>query len=309
MRAILSVLCLFLISAGVAFAQAPSPREEQPEFLKQGQQLLHEGKLDDALALYRQTLQSSPDSLPALIAAGSVLDLMGRGEEARTYFEKAINAAGTPENKATAERAMAISYAFDSDCPKTVEHEQKVFGYFASVKNFYQQGEIADEAARVCLESGDSKAAYHWYSLGHDIGLDEPNITSARADLWSFRWEHALARIAARSGNHQEALNHVAAAKVILEKGTNPEQTQFLPYLEGYVAFYANDYNTALTAFLKANQKDPFIQCLIAQTYEKLGDKQKALDYYQQASKATSHNPPAAYAVPFSRKKLASLQK
>jgi tetratricopeptide (TPR) repeat protein len=306
MHTISSTLCFALLSVTLVFAQAPPQRESQPEFIKQGRQLLHEGKLDDALALYRQTLQSSPESLPALIAAGSVLDLMGQGEEARTYFEKAISKADTPEHKAMAERAMAMSYAFESNCPKTVEYEQKVFDYFASVKNFYQQGEIADEVARVCLESGDSKAAYHWYDLGHETGMNEPGVTPARADLWNFRWEHALARIAARNGNHQEALNHVAAAKVILEKGSNPEQAQFLPYLEGYVAFYADDYKTALTEFLKADQKDPFIQCLIAQTYEKLGDKAKALDYYQQASKATSHNPPAAYAVPFSRKKISA---
>ena len=38
---------------------------------------MREGKLDDALALYRKTLQTSPLSVPANIAAGSVLDLMG----------------------------------------------------------------------------------------------------------------------------------------------------------------------------------------------------------------------------------------
>jgi hypothetical protein len=43
---------------------------------------------------------------------------------------------------------------------------------------------------------------------------------------------------------------------------------------------------------------------LIGQTYEKLSDKQKALEYYRKASMATSHNPAAAYAVPFAKKKL-----
>jgi tetratricopeptide (TPR) repeat protein len=307
MRATFSCcLCALVFSAWVTFAQAPAQREQQPEFIKQGQEFMREGKLDDALALYRKTLDDSPDSLRALIAAGSVLDLMGRGEEARKYFQKAIETADTPEHKAESERAMAMSYAFESDCSKTLGYEKKVFDYFSSAKNFYQQGEIADEAARVCLESGNVDAAYHWYRLGHHIGLQEPQITPARADLWNFRWEHAQARIAARHGDHQEALNHVAAAKVILNKGNIPQQAQFFPYLEGYVAFYAKDYKSALADFLKANQKDPFIQCLIAQTYENLGDKQKALEYYREASKAISHNPAAAYAVPLARKKLSS---
>jgi len=76
------------------------------------------------------------------------------------------------------------------------------------------------------------------------------------------------------------------------------------PYLKGYVAFYAGDYKTALAELSKASQNDPFIQCMIGQTYEKLGDKQKALEYYRKASTAVSHNPAAAYAVPFAKRKL-----
>jgi tetratricopeptide (TPR) repeat protein len=93
----------------------------------------------------------------------------------------------------------------------------------------------------------------------------------------------------------------------VLDKGTNPEQAPFLPYLQGYVAFYAGDYKTALDALLKANQNDPFIQCMIGQTYEKLGDKDKALEYYRKASAATTHNSAAACAVPFAKKRLVSL--
>jgi len=286
-------------------AQTPGSQPQQPEFIRQGQQMMREGRLDDALALYLETLQTSPTSVPANIAAGSVLDLKSQGEEARKYFHKAIEVADTPERKAMAQRAMAMSYAFEGNCKRTVDHEQQVFDYYGSVKNFFQQGEIADEAARVCIDSGDLDAAYHWYQVGHDTGLKEPDIKPARQDLWEFRWEHAQGRIAARRGNRAEAQKHVSAAKAILDKGTNSEQALFLPYLKGYVAFYGGDYKAALDELLKANQNDPFIQCLIGQTYEKLGDKDKALEYYRKASAAIAHNSTAAYAVPFAKKKLA----
>jgi len=203
-----------------------------------------------------------------------------------------------------AQRAMAMSYAFEGNCTKTVQYEQQVFNYYGSVKDFFRQGETADEAARVCIDSGDLDTAHHWYELGHETGLKEPDIKPARRDLWEFRWEHAQGRIAAREGNQSEAQKHVASAKTILAKGTNPEQALFLPYLIGYVAFYGGNYKTALQELLKANQNDPFIQCMIAQTYEKLGDEEKAVDYYRKAAAAISHNPAAAYAVPFSKKKL-----
>jgi len=286
-----------------SFTQAVG-QQQQPEFLKEGQQLIREGKPDDALALYRKTLQTSPDSIPANIAAGSVLDLMAKGEEARKYFSKAIEVSDTPEHKAGAQRAMAMSYAFEGSCKKTLEYEQHVFDFYGSVKNFFQQGEIADEAARVCIDSGDLDAAQKWYKIGHDAGMKEPDIKPARQDLWSFRWEHAQARIAARRGDQADAQKHVAAAQAILDKGTIPEQANFLPYLKGYVAFFVGGYKAALEELGKATQNDPFIQCMTGETYEKLGDKDKAMEFYRKASTASSHNPPAAYAVPFARKKL-----
>lgn len=307
-RIVFAGLMVFPLSRASLRAQSPAQRQ-QSEFLKQGQQLLREGKFEEALALYRRTLQTAPDAHPANIAAGNVLDLMGKSDEAREYFQKAIDAADTSEHKAMAHRAIAMSYAFESNCKSTVEYEQKVFDYFAAAKDFFQQGEIADEAARVCIDSNDLDTASQWYQLGHDTGLKEPDIKPARVDLWNFRWEHAQARIAARRGNQAEAQKHVAVAKAILDQGAIPEQAPFYPYLRGYVAFYGQDYKTSLEEFLKANQNDPFIQCLIGRTYEKLGEKDKAVEFYSKAAKAVAHNPPAAYAVPFSRKRLAALAK
>jgi tetratricopeptide (TPR) repeat protein len=303
LRALLSFAFLICITFTFLYAQAPGP-QQPPEFVKQGQQLIRDGKPDEALALYRQTLKENPSSVPALIATGSVLDLMGKNDEAQKYFAMAIVGADTPEGKVFAKRAMAISYAFEGNCKEAVQYEQQVFDYAASKKDFFQQGEIADETGRICLDSGDLDAAAKWYTLGHDTGLQELGLKPAQKDLWDFRWEHAQGRIAARRGDKAEAQRHVVAAKAILDKGTNHEQEPYFPVLKGYVAFYTGDYTLALKELMDANTKDPFIQCLLGQTYEKLGDKEKAMEQYRMAVRAASHNPAAAYAVPFSKKKL-----
>ena len=44
---------------------------------------------------------------------------------------------------------------------------------------------------------------------------------------------------------------------------------------------------------------------MIAQSYEKLGEKDKAVEFYRKAATAIVRSPTAAYAVPFSKKKLA----
>jgi len=247
------------------------------------------------------------------VVQATQLDLQGKGAEARALLEKAIASASTPAAKANEERTMAMSWAFEGNCAKTGEYEQKVIDYWvtqeaANPRNaFYQEGEMADEAARVCIDAGDLDAAARWYKKGHDFGLKEPNISPDRSALWEFRYEHALARLAARRANRAEAEKYVAAAKTALDKMTDlrAQQQEFLPYLTGYVAFYLGDYKTALADLEKA-QSDPFIMCLIGQTYEKLGENDKAMEYYRKAASARAHNPPAAYAVPFAKKKLGS---
>lgn len=245
------------------------------------------------------------------VAQGTQLDLEGKGAQARELFQKAIDTAPTPAAKANAQRAMAMSWAFEGNCRKTIEYEQMIIDYWVSQEKdqpgnaYYQQGEMADEAARVCVDSGDLDAAARWYKKGHDLGLKEPNISADRKALWDYRWEHAQARIAARRSNRAEAEKHVVTARAALEKMTDlrAQQEPFFPYLTGYVAFYLGDYKAALADLEKA-QQDTFIQCLIGQTYEKLGDKDKAMEYYRKAAGTRGHNPPAAYAVPFAKKKL-----
>ena len=77
---------------------------------------------------------------------------------------------------------------------------------------------------------------------GTSLRCASPTSTPAEKDLWEFRWESAVARIRVRQNRSDEARQHLAAAKAILDKGTNPDQVRFYPYLSGYVAFYLADY-------------------------------------------------------------------
>jgi tetratricopeptide (TPR) repeat protein len=286
-------------------AQPAAPqRPPAPEFVRQAQQQLRDGHPDQALATYEKELAASPNSFLAHNGAGVVLDLMGKYADARKHFEQAIAAASTPEQKAQGQRSMAMSYAFENDCDGAAKYEAPLYEEYLSKPDYYMAGEIANELARVCLEAGKFDTAEKWYRMGYAAGMQEPDIKPARKDLWNFRWEHAQARIAARRGDKEAAAKHVEAAKAALATGTNKDQEQFLPYLTGYVALYTGDYQAALADLQKANQNDPFILALIAQTYEKLGDKAQATEYYRKALGSNAHNPPNAYAHPLAKRKL-----
>jgi tetratricopeptide (TPR) repeat protein len=262
--------------------------------------------------------QVGPEAPSGPMRQAAQLDRDGQTAQARAIYQAVIDSATDPAAKARAQRAMAMSYAFDGDCANTVKYETMVAAYWATRESedpqnaFYQQGEMANEAARVCLEAGDLDAAERWYRLGYELGIKEPAPPTHPRSLWEFRLAHALGRIAARRNDTAEARTQIAAARRALDGDTAmaAQQERYFPYLVGYVALYTNDLPTAearlTTAIgIRNNDRDPFMHCLLAMTYERLGRQEAARAMYQKAyDLATGHNPPAAFVRPFVRKKL-----
>ena len=248
----------------------------------------------------------------------SRLDVQGATADARALIQRVIDTSSMPLGRSAAQRAMAISYAFDANCPEAARYEDMVIAYWktreaAEPQNaFYQQGEMANEAARLCIDAGNLDVAEHYYRRGNTLGLAEPDPKTHPASLWAFRTAHAMARLAARRGNVAEAQRQVAQARRVLDGDPKMAavQERFFPYLVGYVALYSDSLATAETTLSKAlaipgNQGDPFMHVLLAMTYEKLGDPAKAHALYEKAySLATAHNPPSAAARPVARRKL-----
>ena len=246
------------------------------------------------------------------------LDRAGKGAEARVIWQRLVDSAADPAAKAAAQRRMAMSWGFEGNCANAVKYEEMVIAYWVTREKeepqnaFYQQGEMANEAARVCIDAGDLNTAERMYLRGAELGNREPEPRTHPKSLWDYRTAHARARLAARRGDQAEALKQVALARKALDSDSAMARPQerFYPYLVGYVALYTGDLRTAEAEFTRAvamrgNDDDPYQHYLLALTYEKLGQEQKAKALYQKAyDLADSHNPPAAFTRPAARKKL-----
>ena len=247
--------------------------------------------------------QGEPGAPPSPMRQAAQLDRDGQTAQARRMFQAIIDSAADPAAKAQAHRAMAMSYAFDRDCANMVKFETLVIAYWATREQadpqnaFYEQGEMANEAARVCLDAGDLDAAERWYRRGYELGTKEPAPQKHPRSLWEYRLAHALGRIAARRGDTAQARQQVAAARRALDGDTAmaAQQERYFPYLVGYVALYTNDLASAEAQLTKAvgtrgNERDAFMHCLLGLALEHLGRQEEA--------KA------AAFVRPFAREKL-----
>ncbi len=246
------------------------------------------------------------------------LDGEGQHAEARAIWQRLIDEAPDPAARAAAHRRMAMSHGFEGHCAVTVRYHQLVIDYWKTREGeepqnaFYQQGEMANESARVCIDAGDLDTAERMYRLGYELGNKEPEPRTHPRSLWDYRMAHALGRLAARRGNKAEAERQVAEARRILDADSAmaEDQERFYPYLVGYVALYTDDLVKAEAALTEAlavrgNTNDPFLHALLGMAHERLGHADQARALYQRAyDLATGHNPPAAFARPFARGKL-----
>ena len=297
-----------LTTATLLPAQAPnssaSGGNDAAQLVEQGRKLNDEGKQQAALGLYERALKGDPGFFDAHLAAAVALDLEGSYDAAREHLRKALASPQPDSLKVRALRTMAVSYAFTRNAADAAKYEHEVIDPALARQDFVGAADVDNELARIYLESGDIDNAYKTYEAGHTTALRKTALTPAEHDLWDFRWEHAQARIGARRGQREAAMQHITAAKAILDRGTNPDQARFFPYLTGYVALYLLDYKAAIADLQKADQHDPFILCLMAQAYEKLGDKANATDLYHKILAINSHNPPNAFARPIAKEKV-----
>jgi tetratricopeptide (TPR) repeat protein len=249
----------------------------------------------------------------------ALLDGEGKYAEARAIWQRMIDQAADPAQKAAAQRRMAMSYGFEGDCANAVKYHTMVIDYWKTreaaepQEAFYQEGEMANESARVCIDSGNLDAAERMYRLGWELGNQEPEPRTHPKSLWDYRLAHALGRIAARRGDQAEAQRQVAEGRRILDSDTAMarEQERYFPYLQGYVALFTNDLAQAeqhlkAALALRGNLNDPFMHSLLAMVYEKQGQADKARELWARAYQLAEggHNPPAAFARREAAKKM-----
>lgn len=309
-RTLVALSFLFAVLLCDARAQGPAVQQGAPPaaaapnpILQEAQKRADEGKNDEALALYRKALAAEPKSMDAHLGAGRALDFMGQYNEARRHYVQAIELA-TPEARAQALSAMAVSYAFESNAAEAAKFYQKLFGEQMAAGNPSGAAGTANALGRVYLESGDRENAEKWYRTGYETSKQITSLSDSARDLWLMRWHHAQGRIAARRGNTAEARRHASALSEVLAKGQNERERPQYQYLLGYIALEAGEYDQAIAELEKGNLTDSFVLGLIGRAYEKKGDAEKAKAYYTKVLASPSHLVNTAFARQWARKYL-----
>ncbi len=296
MREAIGFCCALAGSVALAAQAGMTP-------LAEGQKLLRGGDVAGAQARFEAAVAEDPKSYDAHYALGRVLDLSGEYARARKHFEEALALAPESDREQPL-TAIAVSYAFEGRPDDAASYYQRVFDAQSAADRFDAAAATANAIARVYLEAGHLDKAAEWYSTGRETARQIAQLKADEFDLWEFRRHHAQARLAARRQDPAAAREHMRQARRILDKGTNEDQKIQWPYLAGYVAFYAGDYAAAVKELQAGDERDPFILGLIAQAYDKLGQKDRAREYFAKVLATPAHTINAAYSWPEAKRYL-----
>jgi tetratricopeptide (TPR) repeat protein len=293
---ILVVLVAVLLALPAA-AQKPVAAQQ----LQDAEKLLSSGDVAGAVAALEKIVAASPSLFEARLSLGRALDLDGRHADARVHLEQALRLGSDDEQRTDALQALGISYAFESKPDEAARYYQRAFDADVQADERGAAAGRANALGRIYLESGNIGKAEEWYRTGYEMAKKIPGLPAPQAALWEMRWHNAMGRIAARKGQRDVALKHAAEAKSLLDRGGNENQAVFYPYLLGYIAFFSKDYKGASDELSKGDLQDPFVLGLIAQSYQRLGDKAKAEEYFRKVIAIPTHTINSAFARPPAR--------
>jgi len=292
----LAVLLVAVLAASPAAAQKPVAGQ-----LQDAEKLLSSGDIGGAVAALQKIVATSPSLYEARLPLGRALDLEGRHADARGHLEQALRLASDDEQRTDALLALGISYAFESKPDEAARYYRRAFDADVQADDRAAAAGRANALGRIYLESGNVQKAEEWYKTGYEMARKIPGLPAPQAALWEMRWHNAMGRIAARRGQRDAAREHAAAAKALLDRGGNENQAVFYPYLLGYIAFFSKDYKGAIDELQRGDLQDPFVLGLIAQSYERLGDKAKAAEYFRKVMAIPVHSINSAFARPPAR--------
>ncbi|HTG13806.1 MAG TPA: tetratricopeptide repeat protein [Blastocatellia bacterium] len=298
-------------------------------------------KTNEALPIFLDLAKQYPDDRMVQMLLGQVYINLGKSDEAKAAFERAIKLDGTTPrvytflgniellngNYAKAQElfkaslakqvknsapfgpnyGMAYSYVYQGDIKSAVKTLE---AYAAEYQTSTQQPNfpavfIWNSIARLHLEYGKAEDAMKAYEKGYET-IPSSNLDEIQKKTWLGRMHHGKARTLAKMGKADEAWKEAELIKKMIDE-SGKEGEQYLPayhYLTGYLKLESRDYAKAIEELKQSDLTDPFHKLLLARAYENSGDTASAQKLYKEITEFNQLTLERALAYPEAKKKL-----
>lgn len=305
----------------VLLTRAQKPNEALPIFLdlaKQypndrmvqmliGQVYTNLGKLDEAKAAFDRAIKLDGSTPRVYTFLGNIELLRGNYAKAREDFNKSLSKQVKGSAPFGPNYGLAFGYIYQGDISAAIKQlEAYVVDYNASTQQQnFPAVFIWNSIGRLHLEYGKAEDAIKAYEKGYAT-IPSSNLDEMQKKIWFGRLHHGTARALAKMGKRDEAWKEAESIKKMIEDG-GKDGEQFMPsyhYLAGYLKLEAGDYAKAIEEMKQSDLTDPFHKLLLARAYDKNGDPANAQKLYKEITEYNQLTLERALAYPEAKKKL-----
>lgn len=305
----------------VLLTRAQKPTEALPLFLDLARQYPDErmvqmllgqvytnlGKLDEAKASFERAIKLDGSTPRAYTFLGNTELLKGNYAKARELFNESLSKQVKGSAPFGPNYGLAFAYIYQGDIKSAV---RTLEGYAADYQTSTQQQNfpavfIWNSIARLHLEYGKPEDALKAYEKGYET-IPGSSLDETQKKIWLGRLHHGKARTLAKMGKLDEAWREADLIKKMIEDG-GKEGEQFWPsyrYVAGYLKLEAGDYPKAIEELKQSDLTDPFHKLLLARAYEKSGDGASAQKLYKEITEFNQLTLERALSYPEAKRKL-----
>lgn len=255
---------------------SPNPADSYAELL------LKMGRFDESIRHYRMAYEKDPAFTGALGGIG--FNHIHRGEfaKARESFEEQHRRSPQVNGKLTALANIVYSYLHEWDIPGALKAAER-YRMFAEKEN-PPNGVFANVMAGwINVESGNPQAARKHLDAARTLN-ESLSISPASKANNEVSMNTLEGYIFMRANDLPAAKRHVEKIRTMVEERNLPAEKRAFHLTLGDLEFELGNHAKALEHFDQGPQDNPWLMFSRAQTYERMGDKARAAEWYKKAA-------------------------
>ena len=262
---------------------SPNPYDSYAELL------LKMGKYDESIEQYKMALEKDRKFTVSLIGIGNNYVFKGEFFEARNYYNRCFDRTNNINQKLSALSWIATSYVHEGkiyDAIDVLEQRRQLAKEYDLVPD--QISSLNNEGF-ILTEAGKPEKGWERFTFA----LELLEVSTLPMDLKkSLMVEASLDRTYSLIANNklsdaEEQLNNFSST--IDSRDNINEKEQYQNNL-GILELKKGDYQEALDHFQQADLSSEYTQYYMGVAYEKLGNKDRANEYYQMVKNSHANN-------------------
>ena len=259
----------------------PNPYDSYAELL------LKMGRFDEAITQYNKALAIDSNFINSHFGIAAALTYEGKPAEAQAELQKMMQKARTDAERRTALFGQTVVAIDSGKFDQALAEADKQ--YAIAQKSNDTQGMNGDLQlkANILMEMGKYDAAKQAFEQALKTTMDSSLSQQVKDNATRFS-HYNFARVAIAKKDLATAKTETDTFRKGAEAAKNANQLKQAHELAGRIALEEKNYDAAITEFGQANQQNPDVLYLLAQTYRGKGDAGNAKTFFTKAAKFNS---------------------